>query len=60
LLSTTKRSDGSMQATYSGHPLYLYDGDSAAGQTNGEGSKAFGAEWYVLAPSGKKVEEEGS
>jgi predicted lipoprotein with Yx(FWY)xxD motif len=60
LLSTTKRSDGTMQATYHGHPLYLYAGDSAAGQTNGEGSKEFGAEWYVLAPSGKKVEEEGS
>src|SRR3954447_435316 len=60
LLSTTKRGDGTMQATYDGHPLYLYAGDSAAGQTNGEGSKEFGAEWYVLAPSGKKVEEEGS
>jgi predicted lipoprotein with Yx(FWY)xxD motif len=59
LLSTTKRSDGTMQATYGGHPLYLYQGDSAAGQTNGEGSKEFGAEWYVLAPSGKKVEDEG-
>ena len=60
LLSTTKRSDGTMQATYDGHPLYLYEGDSGAGQTNGEGSKAFGAEWYVLAPTGKKVEKEGS
>ena len=60
LLGTTKRSDGSMQATYRGHPLYLYQGDSAAGQTNGEGSNAFGAGWYVLAPSGKKVEEAGS
>jgi predicted lipoprotein with Yx(FWY)xxD motif len=59
-LGTTTRSDGAMQATYGGHPLYLYEGDSAPKQTNGEGLKAFGAEWYVLAPSGKKVENEGS
>jgi predicted lipoprotein with Yx(FWY)xxD motif len=60
LLGTTKRSDGTMQATYNGWPLYLYEGDAATGQTNGEGLDQFGAEWYVLAPSGKKVEHEGS
>jgi predicted lipoprotein with Yx(FWY)xxD motif len=60
LIGTTKRNDGSMQATYNGWPLYLYAGDSATGQTNGEGLDQFGAEWYVLAPSGKKVEDEGS
>jgi predicted lipoprotein with Yx(FWY)xxD motif len=60
LLGTTKRSDGSTQATYNGWPLYLYEGDSAAGQTTGQGLDQFGAEWYVLAPTGKKVEEEGS
>lgn len=60
LLSTTKRSDGAAQATYKGHPLYLYAGDSASGQTNGQGLDQFGAEWYVLAPSGQKVEKEGS
>jgi predicted lipoprotein with Yx(FWY)xxD motif len=60
LLGTTKRSDGSTQATYNGWPLYLYQGDSAAGQTNGEGSTEFGAGWYALAPTGKRVEEAGS
>jgi predicted lipoprotein with Yx(FWY)xxD motif len=60
LLGTTKRSDGTMQATYNGWPLYLYVGDSAAGQTTGEGLDQFGAEWYVLGPTGKKIEEEGS
>jgi predicted lipoprotein with Yx(FWY)xxD motif len=58
LLGTTKRSDGTMQVTYAGHPLYLFQGDSAAGQTNGEGSKAFGAGWYVLTPAGKKIDED--
>ena len=47
-----------MQATYRGHPLYLYVGDSAAGQTNGEGSKQFGAEWYVVGTNGKKIEND--
>ena len=28
-LATIKRSDGSVQATYDGHPLYTYIGDSA-------------------------------
>jgi predicted lipoprotein with Yx(FWY)xxD motif len=60
LVGTTKRSDGTTQATYNGWPLYLYEGDSATGQTNGEGLDQFGAEWYVLAPSGKKLEDEGS
>jgi predicted lipoprotein with Yx(FWY)xxD motif len=57
LLGTTKRGDGTMQVTYAGHPLYYFQGDSAAGQANGQGSKAFGAGWYVLAPSGKKIDE---
>ena len=60
MLGTTARSDGAKQATYGGHPLYLYEGDSAPSQINGEGLDDFGAEWYVLAPSGKKVEKEGS
>jgi predicted lipoprotein with Yx(FWY)xxD motif len=60
LLSTTKRSDGTTQVVYAGHPLYYYSGDQSSGQTGGEGAKAFGAEWYVLAPSGRKVEGGGS
>jgi predicted lipoprotein with Yx(FWY)xxD motif len=57
LLGTTKRSDGTMQVTYAGHPLYYFQGDSAAGQSNGQGSKAFGAGWYVVTPAGKKIDE---
>src|SRR5581483_4748918 len=56
-VGTTKRRDGSLQATYNGHPLYHYDDDHKPGQTQGEGSKAFGAEWYVLAPSGNKIDK---
>jgi predicted lipoprotein with Yx(FWY)xxD motif len=59
-LATTSRGGGAPQVTYGGHPLYYFVGDKAAGQTTGEGLKAFGAEWYALSASGKKVEEDGS
>ena len=55
-LGTTTRSDGTHEVTYNGHPLYLYAGDSKAGQTTGQGLDQFGAEWYVLNGAGKKVE----
>jgi hypothetical protein len=32
---TIKRADGSTQATFDGHPLYTYTGDTAPGQTKG-------------------------
>jgi predicted lipoprotein with Yx(FWY)xxD motif len=56
LLGTTKRSNGT-QVTYAGHPIYGFTGDKKAGQTNGEGSTAFGAGWYVLAPNGHKIDK---
>jgi predicted lipoprotein with Yx(FWY)xxD motif len=56
MLATSPRPDGTTQVTYAGHPLYLFVGDSAAGSTAGQGKQAFGAEWYVLAPSGQKIE----
>ncbi|MFI8851044.1 hypothetical protein ACIGW3_12790 [Streptomyces sp. NPDC053499] len=55
LLGTSKRDDGDRQVTYKGHPLYLYAGDDKPGDTNGQALDQFGAEWFVLAPSGKKI-----
>jgi predicted lipoprotein with Yx(FWY)xxD motif len=55
-LGTTSRSDGKAQVTYAGHPLYYYAEDTSPGQTNGQGSNEFGAEWYVVGPGGSKVE----
>lgn len=57
LLGTTRRTNGSKQVTYAGHPLYRFLEDTKPGQTKGEASKAFGAEWYVLSPSGKKIDK---
>jgi hypothetical protein len=55
LLGTVTRSDGSKQVTYGGHPLYMFSGDSAAGQVNGEGITSFGGTWYALDASGQPV-----
>lgn len=55
LLSTTTRSGGAKQVTYDNHPLYLFAGDAASGQTNGQGLTQFGALWWVVNPSGKQV-----
>ena len=44
--------------TYAGHPLYLFSGDARRGQTNGEGLKDFGAAWYALMSSGKKMDRD--
>lgn len=58
-LGTTKRADGTMQVTYKGHPLYFFEEDKDSGDAYGQGSKAFGAGWYVLKPSGSKIDEDG-
>jgi predicted lipoprotein with Yx(FWY)xxD motif len=49
---TIKRSDGSTQATFHGHPLYTFTGDTAAGQANGNGVNAFGGLWHEVPTSG--------
>ncbi len=49
---TIKRADGTVQATYDGHPLYTYAGDSSAGQTSGNGLKASGGLWWAMTPTG--------
>jgi predicted lipoprotein with Yx(FWY)xxD motif len=58
-IGTTARSDGKPQVTYNGHPLYLFQGDSAPGQTNGEGISAFGAPWFAVSPAGNQVNGTG-
>ncbi len=61
LLGTTRRSDGTTQVTYGGHPLYTFVGDRGRpGSTTGQGLDAFGAEWYVVGTNGNKVEHKGS
>jgi predicted lipoprotein with Yx(FWY)xxD motif len=59
-LGTITRSDGTKQVTYKGHPLYFFAKDKDDGDAYGEGSKAFGAGWYVLKPSGAKLDTDAS
>lgn len=54
-LGTSTRSDGTTQATYHGHPLYYFEGDSAPGATVGQGSDSFGAKWWEVARSGAAI-----
>ena len=49
LLATATNPDAGPQVTYNGWPLYYFSGDSAPGDTNGEGP---GGVWYVVDPTG--------
>ncbi len=55
LLGTSKRANGVGQVTYAGHPLYRYAGDQAPGDTAGQDLDQFGAEWYLVKPSGSAL-----
>jgi predicted lipoprotein with Yx(FWY)xxD motif len=48
---TIKRTDGSLQLTYNGHPLYTYVGDSAPGQASGNNLNLNGGLWLVVPVS---------
>ena len=50
--STIKRADGSTQATFDGHPLYTFAGDTAPGQNKGNGLNAAGGLWHEITTSG--------
>ena len=58
LLGTTKRADGTEQVTYNGHPLYYFAADTGSGMAKGQGSKEFGAGWYVLNAKGSKIDND--
>ena len=51
LLGTTKRTDGSLQVTYAGHPLYYWSGDTAH-SISCQHVRLHGGFWYVVDPNG--------
>ncbi|HEX6702476.1 MAG TPA: hypothetical protein VF101_17245 [Gaiellaceae bacterium] len=55
LLGTSRRSDGRMQVTYAGHPLYYFVQDTRPRQTKGEGLTGFGGRWDPVSASGAAV-----
>jgi predicted lipoprotein with Yx(FWY)xxD motif len=52
-VGTIKRQDGSTQATYNGHPIYTYSGDSSPGKATGNGLNLNGGVWHEVVVSGK-------
>ena len=51
-LGTITRTDGTTQATYDGHPLYTYVGDSAPGQAGGNNVNLNGGLWHDIPVTG--------
>jgi predicted lipoprotein with Yx(FWY)xxD motif len=49
---TIKRSNGATQATFDGHPLYTFVGDTAPGQNKGNGLNVAGGLWHEVTTSG--------
>ncbi|MCB0859014.1 MAG: hypothetical protein KDB57_12975, partial [Solirubrobacterales bacterium] len=52
MLGTTERTDGAIQVTYNGWPLYYYAKDVAPGDTVGQ---EVGNVWYVVSPAGEQI-----
>lgn len=52
---TITRSDGTVQATYDGHPLYTFSGDTQPGQVKGNDRNLSGGFWWAMTPSGAKL-----
>jgi len=50
-LGLLHRSNGTLQVTLNGLPVYRYSGDSAKGDVNGEGIESFGGTWHAVTAS---------
>jgi predicted lipoprotein with Yx(FWY)xxD motif len=50
-LALLHRSNGTLQVTLNGLPLYRYAGDSAKDDVNGEGIESFGGIWHAVKAS---------
>jgi predicted lipoprotein with Yx(FWY)xxD motif len=53
-LGTAEATDGTTMLTVNGFPAYYFAGDSAAGDTNGQG---VGDVWWVFGADGEPIEE---
>lgn len=51
-ITTITRSGGGSQATYNGHPVYTFTGDTGPGQNHGNGLNVNGGVWHEITPSG--------
>lgn len=51
-LGTITRSNGTKQATWDGHPLYTYIGDTGPGMDKGNGLNLSGGVWHAIILTG--------
>jgi predicted lipoprotein with Yx(FWY)xxD motif len=56
-LTVVNRPDGTQQVAANGQPLYMFSGDTKAGDTNGQG---FGGFWFALGINGSSIAGAGS
>ena len=54
LLASVEHPTAGIQVTYNGWPLYLFTGDTAPGDTNGQGLDGL---WYVVDPAGQPIDD---
>jgi len=59
-VGTITRPDGSIQATYDGHPLYTASLDTAPGQARGNNLDVSGGTWHEVVVSGSPAPPTGS
>lgn len=55
LVGTATHPEAGTQLTYNGWPVYFFAGDSAPGDTNGEGQ---GGVWYAIDPTGNPIDND--
>jgi hypothetical protein len=60
LVGTIERSDGSLQVTYGGWPLYRHVGDAGSGMATGAAFEKpqFGGRWHLVSPAGEPAQEQ--
>lgn len=54
-LGSLKRSDGTLQLTVNGLPVYTYLSDHGSGSTAGQGINSSGGLWWVVNPAGAPI-----
>ena len=54
-LGVLKRSNGILQVTLRGEPLYRFSGDSGRGQAHGQGIESFGGKWHAVTASSSEA-----
>jgi predicted lipoprotein with Yx(FWY)xxD motif len=54
-LGIVRRSNGTLQVTLRGEPLYRFSGDSGKDQDHGQGIESFGGKWHAVTASSSEA-----